>query len=112
VAQTVDLEKVEREEVRRLFQWLEKSGDPLSQVGGIELGLLHLEKYPELESHISEMTRALLADDAEDKRGRLSLLSTLIVLVDGELARTGALRTKPPYWRRLAAIAQAALIQR
>jgi hypothetical protein len=112
ISQVVDLGKVNREDVVRLFQWLEKGGDPLSQLGGIELGLLHLETYPELEPYLLGMTQALLADDPDDKEGRLSLLSSLIVLVDGELARIGLLRTRPPFWRRLAAITQAALIQR
>ena len=43
---------------------------------------------------------------------RYKLLSSLIIVVYGELAQTRILASKPPFWRRLAAIAQAALIER
>jgi hypothetical protein len=43
---------------------------------------------------------------------RYKLLSSLIIVVYGELARTRVLASKPPFWRRMAAVAQAALIER
>jgi hypothetical protein len=40
------------------------------------------------------------------------LLSSLITPTYGEIAHTRVLAAKPPYWRRLATIAQAAMIAR
>jgi hypothetical protein len=88
----------------------ELHGDRISQLGALEFGLARLDLYPSLEPIITKMISAFLADRHED--GRVSDLSGLIVLVEGELARTGALRTFPPFWRRLAAIAHASLLER
>jgi hypothetical protein len=94
------------------FTWLENNGDRVSQVGGIELGFALLAHSPELEDTLIRLIQTFLKDDPGAKDGRLSLTSHLIVLVEGELARTGVLRDRPPFWRRLAAIAQASLIER
>ena len=47
-----------------------------------------------------------------DKKGGFKLLSALFRLVDGELSRTRLLSLEPPFYRRLAALSQAALIHR
>ena len=93
-----------------VFDWLEHEGDRFSQVAGLELGLRLLEKHRSLEPVLFRMAQAIFKDDPEG--GRLRLTASLIVFVDGELARTATLRDKPPFWRRLAAIAQASLIER
>ena len=103
---------VVRTEVIQLFEWLEGSGDRISQLGGIELGFAQLDAFPELEPFLLRLTRTFLNDDPDDNDGRLSLLSSLVVLVDGEFARVGILRNRRPYWRRLAAIAQESIIER
>jgi hypothetical protein len=71
-----------------------------------------LDKFPELEPHIVKIAELVAADDPEDPEGRMTLLSSLIVLVEGEMARTGVGRDRPVFWRRLAAIAQASIIER
>ena len=58
------------------------------------------------------MIQVIGADDPEDPAGRLKLLSGLVVLVDGEISRRSIARQRPPFWRRLASIAHAALIER
>lgn len=98
-------------ELSRYFQWVVTDGDRFSQVAAVEFGLRLIEKLPALEEPILEIVKAILADDPTDKAGRLMLTSSLIILVDGEFGRIGLLRDKPPYWRRLAAIAQASLIE-
>ena len=112
VAEVVDLTTVPREEVRRVFQWLTDHGDCISQVGAIECGLRHIDSFPEIEPCLAAMTRAISADDPEDPGGRLKLLSGLVVLVEGELGRRNLARRQPPFWRRLASIAHAALLER
>ena len=112
ISENVDLTAVPREEVVRVFQWLATHGDRISQVGAIECGLQHLDVVPEIEPWLAAMIRVISADDPEDPAGRLKLLSGLVVLVDGEMSRRSIARQRPPFWRRLASIAHAALIER
>lgn len=94
-----------------VFEQLTKTGDRFSQVGAIEIGLGLLPEHPELEAYLPPLVRQIIADEpAVD--GRLTLLSHLIVLVGGEIAKGRILAARPPYWRQLAAITQAALIER
>jgi hypothetical protein len=111
IPQEIKLHEISRDQVKHLFEWLEAHGDRISQLGSIELGLACLDTYPELEPVITKMTRMFIEDD-DGEAGRLAQLAGLVVLVDGELARTGILRAHPPYWRRLAAIAHASLLER
>jgi hypothetical protein len=111
IAQEIKLHEIPRDQVIELFGWLEAHGDRISQLGSIELGLACLDDYPDLEPIITKMVR-MFVDDDDREDGRLAELAGLIVLVDGELARTGILRAHPPYWRRLAAIAHASLLER
>src|SRR6185436_18369948 len=100
------------EKVLEVYEWLERQGDPVSQVGAIECGLAHLELYPELEAIIGRIVQKVIADNPDSEDGRLKLLCSMVVLVDGELARTGICRERPPFWRRLASIAHASVLQR
>jgi len=112
LAQCISLDGLPRDDVLRLYKWLERSGDRISQLGGIECGLAHLESFPELEASLTRMVQAFIADDPENEGGRLNLLSSLIAMVDGELVRIGVAKGRPPFWRRLAAIAHASVIER
>jgi hypothetical protein len=98
-------------EVIKLFEWLEAHGDRISQLGGIELGIAHLDIYPRIEPIITRMIQTFVKEDAGEQ-GRLAELAGLIVLVEGELASTSILRNDPPFWRRLASIAHASLLER
>lgn len=112
VSEVVDLKTVPHEEVLAVFQWLTDRGDRISQVGAIECGLRHLDTFPEIEPSLTAMTRTIGADDLEDPLGRHRLLSGLVALVEGEIVRRSIVRLRPPFWRRMASIAHAALIER
>ena len=112
VSEVIDLTSAPREDVMRVFRWLAKHGDPISQVGAIECGLRHLALFREIEPSLVALTRAVSGDQPQDASGRLRLLSGLVVLVEGEVARRGIARQRPPFWRRLASIAHAALLER
>jgi hypothetical protein len=106
-AKAIDVDRVKAESMSRLLEWLEKNGDRHSQLAGIEFGFDHLDRYPNIEPSLVNLIEQFRRDDPEEENGRLKLLSSLIVLVEGELARTQILRRRPPFWRRLASIAQA-----
>ena len=50
-------------------------------------------------------------EDTAATNSRFALSSSLFILVDGELSRRGTLNGKPPFWRRLAAMAQSSLFE-
>jgi hypothetical protein len=112
LVQAIPLNEIPRKEVRRFYNWLEDSGDRISQLGGLECGLTHLDTFPELEASLVKMMQGFLADDPEAPEGRPTLLCSLIVMVEGELARIGIAKQRPPFWRRLAAIAHASVVER
>jgi hypothetical protein len=108
----ISLDEVSREDVLKIYELLEKHGDRISQLGALETGLAHLDKFPELEPTLLRMSEAFVNDAPDDPEGRLELLCSLVVMVDGEIARTGIARGRPAYWRRLAAIAHASVLER
>jgi hypothetical protein len=111
-AQQLRLGDISKKEILDFYAWLEVGGDRFSQLGGIEWGFSRLSHIPELEPHLERLVQLIQADEPGDSEGRLSLLSSLIVLVEGELARTGICRHRSPYWRRLASIAHASVLER
>lgn len=107
----ISVERLNGGDQLRAYEWLANSGDRISQVGAVEIWL----SDPSALSHVEKFVRDIIQqirNDNEDNGGRMSLLSALIVLVDGELARTKILAGKPPFYRRLASIAHASLIER
>lgn len=111
-AQSIALEAVDPAKVLEFFDWAEHAGDRFTQVGAVECGLRHLHKMPQLAPHLRNIIQTIRSDDLTSETGRLELLCALIMLVDGELARTGICRERQPFWRRLAAIAHASVIER
>ncbi|MBS0240362.1 MAG: hypothetical protein JSR89_18270 [Proteobacteria bacterium] len=87
-------------------------GDLISQIGLIEIGITRLDSNPSLEPILERMVIGMIDENPKDEGGRFALLSALIVVVAGELARTKTLGSTPPFWFRQAAIAQASLVAR
>jgi hypothetical protein len=96
----------------RALDNLADEGDHWSRLGVLELGLRLLQNEPQIELHLTRVASKLLEDKDESGANRYKILSALFVLVDGELSRTKILANRPPFWRRLAALAQASLIER
>jgi hypothetical protein len=112
ISSLIEIDGRPPEKVLEFFRWLAEHGDRFSQVAGLEVALARVDRFPQLEAILLDMARQIRDDDPNDPNGRLKLASSLFVFVDGELARTGVLGDKPPFWRRLAALAQAGLIER
>ncbi|MDO9163999.1 MAG: hypothetical protein Q8N35_17105 [Methylococcaceae bacterium] len=100
------------EELEKAFHYIEKHGDMLSRLGAFEVGLRILPDRPEVEPFLLRLVHLIRDDDVEGKASEFRLISALFVLVDGELARLRILAEEPPFYRRLASLAQAALIHR
>jgi hypothetical protein len=108
----IALETIDPAKVLEFFDWAEHAGDRFTQIGAVECGLKHLHEMPQLAPHLRGIMQTIGSDDPASETGRLELLCALIMLVDGELARTGICRERQPFWRRLAAIAHASVIER
>jgi hypothetical protein len=112
VAKCIDLEGFEATEVTQVYEWLLAHGDRLSQVGGFELGVRHIDRFPDIEPHLADIAAQISQDDPNKTSGRLYVSAHLFIFVEGSLARRGTLRSFPPFWRRQASFAQASLIER
>ena len=99
-------------ELDRAFEYVENHGDMLSKLGAIEVGLRVLPEYPTIEPTLVRLTEQVRDDDVNGPASEVKLLFAIFVLVDGEIARTRLLCTEPPFYRRLAALAHAALVCR
>ncbi len=112
LADLVDVANARRDEVVGAFAWIASRGDRVSQVAAIESGLRLLHDWPELEPSIAAMARDIAADKPDEPGGRLQLVSGLVALVEGEVARRSIARGRPPFWRRLVTIAHAGTLER
>ncbi|WP_353254249.1 hypothetical protein [Salinisphaera sp. PC39] len=108
----INADHLDQEDLEKAFDFLENHGDTLSRLGALEVGLRILPDRPEVEPYLPRLVHLIRDDDVEGEASEFKLFSALFVLVDGELARTRLLAEEPPFYRRLASLAQAALIHR
>ena len=99
-------------QVQRVKVWdeLARTGDVLSLAVAIEAGLEQAQAVPLLREPLGRLIEAAVAAAPVAKVDPYELLSSLIILSYGEIAYSRLLAAKPPYWRRLAAIAHAAMM--
>ncbi|MEQ9452512.1 MAG: hypothetical protein RJQ07_13095 [Pseudomonadales bacterium] len=108
----IDLSKIDEDVVHRVFQQVCDSADPWSRLGAIDLGIKWLGKIPSLEDSITSLLEIVRAEDPDIEGNFYELASALMILVDSELSRLRMFHAEPPYYRRLAAIAHASVMQR
>ena len=112
VSQIIQVDQFNTEQLVRIYKWVAQKGDPISQIGSVEVALAHLDTYPELEVFVETIVKRFIAADPDNDGGWFSLLSAMIMLVSSELTRTHTLGKVPPFYRRQVAITQASLIVR
>lgn len=108
----IKVDHLNKEDIIRALDFLDKHGDRISQLGAIEVGLRVLPSLPEAKPILIHLIEQIFNDNDDEPASGFSLLSALFILVDGELSRTRLLSTEPPFYRRLAALSQAGLIYR
>lgn len=108
----IDIDKLSSDELVSALEFLDKYGDRTSQLGAIELAFRVLQSRPEIEPVLIRLIEKIRDDDVTGMASGFKLLSALFIIVDGELSRTRLLSAEPPFYRRLAALSQAALIHR
>ena len=109
--EVLDVSDIKDELIINTFKDLSQSGDWYSVLGAVEIGLKHVQAKPQLEPELIDLIQKILTDDPEQENSSFTTLSALFVLVDGELSRLCLFANEPPFYRRLAALAQASLVQ-
>ncbi|MBF0268774.1 MAG: hypothetical protein HQL44_09285 [Alphaproteobacteria bacterium] len=100
-------------ELLRCYTWLLTEGDILSCSSAIEAGVVRSETTHELIGPLKQLVGSMFSALATDKgKPIFEQFSNIIIFVYGQIAASRLLASRPPYWRKLAAIAQAALISR
>lgn len=112
ITDLIDTSSLKNDDVVQAFDFINQYGDITSQLGAIEVGLRILPEYPEIQSRLVQIVKQVRDDKVDESKSNFVLFSTLFILVYGELARTRLLADTPPFYRRLAALSQAALIHR
>lgn len=112
ISHGLPLEELSEDSAVELFEWLLDNGDRFSQVAGIQIGLVVVERIQAIEPLLVKLITTIRDDDSGELYGRLNLTMNLIAFVEGEISRIGILRDQPVYWRRLVAIAHASVIER
>lgn len=121
IARVVATEMMPTEMLANAFNDIAVKGDWLSKIGAIEVGALLLASRPELQDAVIRLVATVLKDGPPvvapdgaptEMAGGVTLLSALFVLVSAELSRAKVFSSEPVFYRRLAALAQAAVIAR
>ena len=107
----IHVNHMDNKEVLSAFAFLEAKGDLISQLGAVEVGLRILPAMPEIESIVAGLLKKIRTNRPNGAVSGFKLLAALFVLVDGELARTRIMSSKPPFVRRFASLTHAALLQ-
>jgi len=108
----IDAETLPREDLLRALDFLDRQGDRTSQIGAIEIGLRVLPSLPEIQPSLASLVKQIRNDDTTGESSGFKLFSALFLFVDGELSRARVMASEPPFFRRFAALSQAALIHR
>ena len=103
---------LDKDKLVKAYGFVENHGDMLSRLGAFEVGLRILPERPEVEPFLLGLVNRIRNDDLDGNASEFELFSALFVLVDGELSRTRLMAGEPPFYRRLASLAQAALLYR
>ena len=107
----IGIERLEPEDFMEVLRFMEARGDTLSQVGVVEIGLRVLDERPEIAPVLVSLVERIRDDNPEAEGSAVGMFSALFHLVDAEFSRRRMFSKEPPYYRKLAASAQAALIQ-
>ena len=108
----ISVDQLNDDDLVHAFDFLGKYGDRISQLGAIEIGLRVLPLRPEIEQALIRIIKQVRDDEIDGQTSGFKLLSALFHFIDGELSRIRLFSAEPPFYRRLAALSQAALIHR
>lgn len=112
MSEKVDLDKLSEKDLLKALSYIETTGDVISIIGAIEVVARVCSETSEALPYIRRFIKRVLEDLQDEDKSQFKLFSGLFVLVEGEFARTGFMKKYPPFYRKLASMAQAGLLQR
>lgn len=112
IAKSLPADQIDEPALIEVLTWLRKQGDRASQVAAVEYCLAQATLGPDLTALLTDILSQIRDDDVDDAASRLRLISSICMLVYGDISLTGTLRGFPVYWRRRAAMAHASLLER
>jgi hypothetical protein len=104
--------EIDDDTLGQVISWLADKGDVLSCVAGIEIALPRLAGHNRPKESLTRLSSEFAAGKPTANVDPIELLSSLFLVVYGEIAHCRIHADKPPFWRKLAATAQASLIAR
>lgn len=108
----IPIDRMNRHECIRAFNFIDSDGDIISRLGAIEIGLNVTSLIPEIEPVIMRLINWFTENENNVLKNSCELISALYMLVDAEFSRKRLFAKEPPFYRRLAALAHASLIYR
>jgi hypothetical protein len=104
-------ETVSATEFDRLAKWAHVA-DAIARTATLELAIERSRDKAKIGESVRALAKRFAGHGDKERDDPFTLLSAAFVMVDGELAKRKLLVSKPPFWRRLAALSHAALIAR
>jgi hypothetical protein len=111
VSQALRSYRYSDETIAQIMRWCPKA-DILSMCALVESLWPLIPKDREITEQFKALVERFVGIGTADKHDPYHVLSAAFIAVYGELGQTRTLADKPPFWRRLAALAQAAVITR
>lgn len=108
----IRVDRLSSDDLVKAFELVLRDGDRVSQLGAIEVGCRVSADRPEVNPALNELVELMFTDDTTAKDSGFRGYSLLYVLVSSELSVGPQLTEEPPFYRRLAALAQAGVVQR
>lgn len=108
----IPIDKMDKEECIKAFNFIYLNGDVISRLGAIEIGLRIISSIPDIEPIIISMVNWFIENRDGALNNSCELISALFMLVDAEFSRMRFFVKEPPYYRRLAALTHASLLYR
>lgn len=111
IVDVISKESVSFAEFDKLAKWAQTS-DCIARGVTLELAVKRTRDKLKISENVRLLAELFTSKGDDEQYDLFDMLSAAFVMVDGELAKARVMVSKPPFWRRLAAFAQAALIAR
>lgn len=96
----------------KVLEWASTKADAMSRATCLEVGLRRIAAHPAIRAPLNTLIDCLVKNEPVAKVDQFKLLASVFVAVYGEMSMRRMFASKPPFWRRLAALAHAGLVSR
>jgi hypothetical protein len=111
ITDVIAKQSISAAEFDKLAKWALAS-DAIARGVTLELAVKRSRDKFKIGANVRILAERFSGQGDKEQYDPFAVLSAAFVMVDGELGKTRVLASKPPFWRRMAAFSQAALITR